>query len=533
MNKQDILKKYFPEKASFKDIQETSINNVQAGRNTLCLMPTGGGKSLIYQVAGLLNNKITLVISPLIALMKQQSEELKRRNIEAICLSGIDQKKYYSTLRELSFISKSKFIFISPEKAAFDGYIEYLLHRYKQHIGLVVVDEAHCISQWGHSFRPSYKALPLFLDRVFGSFNWPTLLCLTATLNPKDKDEICADLQILPENVIQSSSLIRKNFKLDFETYPDEAAKKNRLKEILELHKNDKIIVYTHRKSGKFSTKILSEEFRKEGFNCDFFDADIDDSKKEAVLTSFTTGNIQIVFATSAFGMGIDIRDIRVAIHYLIPESIEQYYQEVGRVGRDGQPSYGYLLYSPTNIKVREDMIRASFPSSSEIAKIFGSYFVPSVDVFLQRDALINQEKTIIFFTLLEKGFFKIIAKSISSIDCFSTSKNIELTELNNFIEISKWIIDISDALEMSITEVTNNIYKWYTDGILKLTTVPIKSIFYECVKELNEDDIKEIEADFERKKCSRLIAFRQLIQFIESGQDPAVGISQHLGIKL
>lgn len=532
MDKQDILKKYFSEKASFQDIQEPVIDNVQAGINTLCLMPTGGGKSLIYQVSGLLSNKITLIISPLIALMRQQCEELNSRNIEAICLSGIDQKKYYSTLRELSFINKSKFIFISPEKAAFDGYIEYLLHRYKQYIGLVVIDEAHCISQWGHSFRPSYKALPLFLDQVFGSFNWPTLLCLTATLNLKDKDEICTDLKILPKNVIRSSSLIRKNLKLDFETYPDEASKKVRLREILEQYRNDKIIVYTHRKTGKFSTKVLSEEFQAEGLNCDFYDADIDDSKKEIVFKSFITGKIKIVFATSAFGMGIDIPDIRVVIHYLIPESIEQYYQEVGRTGRDGQPSYGYLLYSPTNIRVREDMIKASFPRSSKIKNIFGSYFVPSVDVFLQRDAFRDQEKTIIFFKLIEKGFLKIIAKSISSIDCFSTGKN-KLIEFNKFVEVSKWIIDISDILEISIIEVTNNIFKWYTDGVIKLASVPEKSIFYECLKELNEDDIKEIEEDFERKKDFRLIAFRQLIQVIESGQDPVIGISSHLNIKL
>ena len=212
-------------------------------------------------------------------------------------------------------------------------------------IGQIVIDEAHCISQWGHSFRPAYKEIPNFINNI--SEQWPVILALTATLNPKDQEEICSDFQIAKNNIFKSEYLLRQNIKLQYEELANEKAKRKHLEEILDAHENEKIIVYVHRKSGEYGTKAMSENFQAKGLSCDFFDADREDEEKKKVLANFETGNICVIFATNAFGMGIDINDIRVIIHYLLPESIEQYYQEIGRCGRDGKTSYAYLLYSP------------------------------------------------------------------------------------------------------------------------------------------------------------------------------------------
>ncbi len=501
-SKQDILHKYFPEIKDFRDIREAAIENVVNRKNTLCLMATGGGKSLIYQVAGLLIGKVTLVISPLIALMEQQADRLKQKGIKTTCLSGLETLRYYSLLRDLSFDDTAKFIFFSPEKAAFDGYLEYLFNRYQHQIGLIVIDESHCVSQWGHSFRPSYKALPVFLNRTFGSFNWPTILCLTATLNSKDKQEICTDFRILPDNILTSLFLLRNNLNLKFETYEDEAAKKHRLRELLEKHRNDKIIVYTHRKNGRFGTRAISEEFHAEEWNCAFFDADIGDTQKETVLKAFETSETQIVFATNAFGMGIDIPDIRVVIHYLVPESIEQYYQEVGRAGRDGESSYGYLLYSPTNIRVRKDMIKAGFPKDSELISACNAppialsrgNTVGSFSPWL--NASENTDQLMIFFTLLNRGFIKILSKGVSPITCFSHTESIGFRAFEDFLSITKIgsAITIANRLNISISEVTSRLYQWYTDHQLKLISSPAKLMFYEYPEKPTEANIQEIQ---------------------------------------
>lgn len=192
------------------------------------------------------------------------------------------------------------------------------------------------------------------------------------------------------------------------------------------------------------------------------------------------------------------------------------------------------LLYSPINVKIRKDLIKCGFPNASEITTFFSNDTIPSLDSFSpELDAFKNPEKMLFFFILIERGFFKIIVKSISRIDCFSVSKSIKLIEFDKLLEISKWIIDIIDELEISFQQITDNLYQWYTNHSLKLKSSPQKVIFYECLKEINEADIKDIQADFDRKKESRLTAFDQLIQLIESEQNPAIGISQHLGIKM
>ena len=251
----EILKNYFGHE-NFQDIQEEVIINLLSGNNSLCLMPTGGGKSIIYQVAGLQTAKTTIVISPLLALMKQQNKRLEEQGIYTFAYNSSlgDLKTQFNKLRKVFGKDKlPQFIFVSPEKILSDGYLEFLLTKFRSKIGLVVVDEAHCISQWGHTFRPAYKAIPLFFEKVYGEDKTPPVLCLTATLNPSDKYEICRDLKITDENIFISKTLIRPNLHLNiFEQVENNEKKKDQLIEIFNNHKDQMHIVYTHIKAREY-----------------------------------------------------------------------------------------------------------------------------------------------------------------------------------------------------------------------------------------------------------------------------------------
>ncbi|MBX9850952.1 MAG: DEAD/DEAH box helicase, partial [Cytophagaceae bacterium] len=268
MTNKEILKIYFGFD-NFKDIQEEVIVNLLDGKNSLCLMPTGGGKSIIYQVAGLQTGKTTVVISPLLALMKQQNKRLEEQGINTLCYNSSlgDLKTQFNKLRKtFKETELPQFIFISPEKILSDGYFEFLLKKHRSKIGLIVIDEAHCISQWGHTFRPAYKTIPLFIQRIYGEITTPPILCLTATLNPKDKDEICTDLNISDKNIFISKTLIRPNLHLNIlEQVENNEQKKNQLTEIFNKHKDEKIIVYTHIKARDYGTREMTKSFQEKG----------------------------------------------------------------------------------------------------------------------------------------------------------------------------------------------------------------------------------------------------------------------------
>ncbi len=350
-----------------------------AVENTLCLMPTGSGKSFVYQYAAAHLGKTALVLSPLRALMEQQDDIMNRGGFSSSALHQLsDYRQYIKTLRNYAKGELPQFLFISPERSASDGLLAHALSRQRERIGLVVIDEAHCISQWGETFRPLYRLIPSFLQDVFGT-NVPPVLCLTATLKAEDETEICRVFDISTSNRIRSPLLRRTNISISVEHLSDHEEKESRLEEILRAHSGDKVIVYAHLISNKqYGTRALTKKFKEKGFVCDYFDSQASDEHKTEVLRGFSAGKLPIIFATSAFGMGIHIPDIRVIVHYLLPESIEQYYQEIGRAGRDENPSNAYLLFTETNLKVRRDLLRRSLPKGPQLDGIYDSNFAPS-----------------------------------------------------------------------------------------------------------------------------------------------------------
>lgn len=555
MTNKEILKKYFGFD-SFKDIQEEVISNLLADKNSLCLMPTGGGKSIIYQVAGLQTKKITIVISPLLALMKQQNKRLEEQGIHTLPYNSSlgDLKIQFNKLRK-TFEAREfpQFIFVSPEKIISDGFFEFLIKKHRSKIGLIVIDEAHCISQWGHTFRPAYKSIPLFIQNIYGSDKVPPVLCLTATLNPIDKHEICKDLNISDQNIFISSTLIRQNLNLNILTQVENnEQKKEQLIEIINKHKDEKIIVYTHIKARDYGTREMTKLFQEKGFNCHYFDSDMQDIEKLSILERFETGDVKIVFATSAFGMGIDIPDIRVVVHYLVPESIEQYYQEVGRAGRDGKPAFSYLLYSETNFKVRRDLIKKSLLKPERIKEIFET----SIKTTSQSSSILKRRREItipddtekiyslsktdirednsemiIFLYLLDKEFLKLRGKGIQFFDCFENKTSSKKYELMKEASVQGIVKRIAKKLNKSIEQINHDIFMMFNQEEIKLIKVPVNVLNYTVEKDLTDELITEIYTIMKIRMENRLKNFEKLVSFISSDSDPIKIIEEHLGI--
>ncbi|WP_219835356.1 RecQ family ATP-dependent DNA helicase [Paenibacillus sp. R14(2021)] len=526
MDKFSVMKQYFS-KDAFRGQQEEAIDAVLDGGRVLCLMPTGEGKSLVYQVSGVCLEKAVIVISPLIALMKQQYADLMLKGFNCLFMSGLDYKQQFKALTAIAKGMIPDYIFISPERAANDGYLEFVLNLVKDKIGLVVIDEAHCISQWGDGFRPAYKTIPLFIDRVFGS-EWPRVLCLTATLNEEDQSQICKDFGIT--KTIKSPNLLRSNLKLELKNLGSgkEDTKDEALEKILEQHKGDKILVFVHRKYGnKGTTRTLYEKFSQKYLDCAFFDADIPDGEKDRILQGFKDGSVKIVFATSAFGMGVDIPDIRVVVHYLISESVEQYYQEVGRSGRDGEPAYGYLLYTSQSRRGRKRLIESSLCIEKTLRDEYEDRKLAQGDLFgsIKYEDLAEERRTA-FSLLVEYGIIGVLAKGVQSFKCFKAAGGQGQKFLDDITASTSTVLMkiVCKKRGASINSLTFDTWRICSKGELSLISSPTKAIFYTMKKELDDETVATIMNDQEAKRGKRMDAFAQFAEAIEN-DEPAESI--------
>ncbi|MEQ8819033.1 MAG: RecQ family ATP-dependent DNA helicase [Sumerlaeia bacterium] len=531
------LARHFPAIPDFRDRQEEAIDRLVRGESLLYLAPTGSGKSLVYQVAGLVRGGLTLVVSPLRALIGQQCAVLRSLGLLATELHcGISGKRQYEILRdEVLNDARPRFLFLSPERAFSDGFVEYVLQRVRDRIGLVVIDEAHCISQWGHSFRPSYKGLPSFLHRVFDDGERPPLLGLTATLNPREEREIRAEFGLDESAVLRSDCLRRTNLELSVESHEDEDAKLARLEDLLADPGRGKTLVYVHRKSGRYGTSSLASHFGGPVQGVDYFDADRTDEEKRGVLAGFLNGSLHTVFATSAFGMGIDIPDIRLVVHYLMPESAEQFYQEVGRGGRDGFAARGVLLYTPTNVAVRRDLIAGQFPGASD--------FVAVLD---QRLALTDHATTwnlyetlggddhalTSFHHLVRAGCVQVLGRGIGTIACFEAPpQSCAAFETIRGMTRTGMLITIARRLEQPLHAVRDQLFGLFGAGRLRLTSAPDKCLFLRRGNPLDDNALDGLLTTVEERRAYRLATLARFAAILDSGADPTAGVLAELGI--
>lgn len=352
-----ILQKYWHHEA-FRPVQEGIIQSVSEGKDTLALLPTGGGKSICFQVPALMQEGLCLVISPLIALMQDQVDGLLQKDIPAVALhSGLTFFEVKKILRQATH-GDYKFLYLSPERLETALFKEYLP---ALNVSLLVIDEAHCISQWGYDFRPPYLRIANLRDELAGV----PAIALTASATPVVQQDIVEKLRLAGAQIFRQSfersNISYSSFCID--------SKVNKLLEILNSVPGSSIVYCNNRKQ----TRELAYTMSQQNIASGYYHAGLTQQQRTEKQQAWINNQVRVMVCTNAFGMGIDKPDVRTVIHFDIPECLENYYQEAGRAGRDGKKSYAVLIYQKENLESLKTLPDKRFPPIPEIKRIYQS----------------------------------------------------------------------------------------------------------------------------------------------------------------
>lgn len=350
----EILREYWQHE-SFRDPQEQIIKSILQGNDTFALLPTGGGKSVCFQVPALMMNGLCLVVSPLIALMKDQVQNLEKKNIKALALTGGLTVDEVSNLLDNCMYGNYKFLYLSPERLESD----WIMERIKQlPINLVAIDEAHCVSQWGHDFRPAY----LKISNLKKNLNAP-FLALTASATKRVKEDIITHLG-LQSPVIFQKSFARENISyMVFETED----KLYRIQQILKKNPEPSIIYVRNRKS----CIDIANQLTSLGHKATYYHGGLKSSEKETNMQLWLKEKAQVIVATNAFGMGIDKPNVKTVIHIQLPDNLESYYQEAGRAGRNGNRSYAVMLINKNDVQIARNQFIEVLPDKKFLKEVY------------------------------------------------------------------------------------------------------------------------------------------------------------------
>ncbi|MBO7255691.1 MAG: RecQ family ATP-dependent DNA helicase [Paludibacteraceae bacterium] len=460
----NILKEYWGYE-DFRPLQEDIIKSVSEGRDTLGLMPTGGGKSITFQVPALAKEGICLVVTPLIALMKDQVSNLKRKGIKATMIYSAMSREDILTVFDNCYFGDYKFLYVSPERLSTELFQKKIQ---AQRLSMIVVDESHCISQWGYDFRPSY----LKIAEIRKFFPEIPVLALTATATPEVVDDIQEKLHFAKKHVY------KKSFERSNLAYVVRRTE-NKLEQLLRILNSVKgtSVVYVRSRS---RTKEIAEFLEQNGISADFFHAGLSDEEKDRKQHNWKTDVCRVIVATNAFGMGIDKPDVRSVVHIDLPDSIEAYFQEAGRAGRDGEKAYAVLLFNTSDATKLKKRIADNFPSKDFIKKVYerlGNFFELGVGYGLEKIYAFNLN-----------DFCKKNALPINP-----TYSALKILELSGYLELTEEL-DNPSKLMFSVSK--DGLYKLDSlnkkyDNLIQVLLRSYTGVFTDYVH-INEDVIAE-----------------------------------------
>ena len=529
--------------SDFKPGQRRVLDKIVAGESAAAIFPTGGGKSLCYQVASLHEPGLTLVVSPLLSLMKDQLEFLQSKNIPAAKLDSGMAPADYSDALEAAKKGKIHILMIAVERFKNE---RFRTHLRQMRVSFLVVDEAHCISEWGHNFRPDYLKIPAYQKE----FNIPKVLILTATATPRVIEDMCHKFSIPPGNVVRTG-FYRKNLFLRVLPVQEEQ-KDNLLKEVLSGKPHGSAIVYVTLQ--KTAEKIASM-LKNHGYQAEAYHAGMKNDVREEVQNRFMAGETPIVVATIAFGMGIDKSDIRKVIHYDLPKSMESYSQEIGRAGRDNEPSLCCVLGNKTSIPVLENFIYGDTPDISGIHLVLthiknsgkNTFEVRPVSLSRDTDIRVLTLKTLLVYLEMEK----ILSPKYVYFENYPFQYRLEAEEIVNRFEgeRKKFVRIIFDCSRTAVTwtypdielvmsksgadrqRILSALEYFHEKGWIELQPKSGVEVFEILDSNFNINTVAEkMSALFREKETKDIARFHAMIDLLESDRCLALGLSEYFG---
>ena len=550
MKAAEVLKQYWKHD-SFRPQQEEIVNSVLNGHDTLALLPTGGGKSICFQVPTIVKEGLCLVISPLIALMKDQVQNLRKKGITAFAIySGMSRKDVISTFK-LAATGNCRFLYVSPERLETDLFKEYLP---ALHVTLIAVDEAHCVSQWGYDFRPPY----LRIAEIRNELQDVPVLALTASATPAIREDICLKLKMnSPRIFMQSFS--RPN--LSFSVHKTSSVY-NKILDILHRLDGCSIIYCRNRRR----TREISDLLNMHGIRSDYYHAGLSQEDRNAKQESWMQNAIRVIVCTNAFGMGIDKPDVRLVIHAEVPDNLENYYQEAGRAGRDGKKSYAVLLFNDEMLVELESGHKQHFPSLDYIRKIYQGLVnylqVPigteqvgySFDLndFLKKFSFQSKAARTALQVLQQEGFITLNDSIFNPATLYFVASKEQLTQFEKDNPILEPLIKtllrsyagIYDQPVAIYEKMLANLMKWELDQVLKglYQLHKFQIVYYDPQKETPQiyfnqprrksADIRIDEKMYAFRKSQYVKRVHGILEYVRTSGCRSIAIAEYFGEK-